>query len=309
MRFYNLLKSVSYKENCNFREIYSDIQRNTSKDILSLLPKDIIEKTEELCDNFSEQKLSELISVVEPFHNKCAEYLPSLDEQNTMFLNKLKESFCDIGYFYKNGAFRKIRGRHLFVIEAKLIAFFVADDFGRVEGVRVAPFVRVADARLYKNKDKNFCVANGISDDDAQISDIKFYDETAFYKTLRHLEHIDFSLEDEIKIEAEQIEKLVKSSLVASSVCENRAIPAYYKKLCKNDFPVLKAISLTLIQSVMFFVLLTLVLGIFSGLGAYIGGYKNFFGMFTVVYFYILTAAISVIYGVIAFKRIRGGRF
>ncbi len=216
---------------------------------------------------------------------------------NEKFIDFLKTEFCENGYFYKNSAFRKLRGKHLFIIEAELIV--------NEEGM-LSPKIRVADVKVKRNKAGETRTIGGVLDDEATVESVKGEKNCFFYKTLRHLKEMEYSEE----IPDSDILEIAKSAFVASAVCENKGIDRQYKKLCRNDVPSNKAAGIAAIEAVSFFVALTLILGILAGLTVWaILRYKKILGLFTVPYFYLFTAVISVIYGIIAYRKIKSGRF
>ena len=97
---------------------------------------------------------------------------------------------------------------------------------------------------------------------------------------------------------------------MAQNVCENRAIPHDYKQLMKNDVPFERASGLALMSAAYLFVCMTVIIGLMAGLLVWvILGYSKFWGLFTEPYFYLVTAVISLIYGLVSFNKIRMGRF
>ncbi len=308
-RLHALCNSLLEKEVGSFSRLYRKIIDNTEADIVAAVPAEILAAAEELCTEPSQQKLSSFILQLSPFEKECRAYLPELSEANLIFTNALADDFCDNGYFIKGGVFRKSRRNRLFLIEAELTADFAADKRGNVTAVRICPLVRIADAPLKKHKDKTYRTQSGILDDDATVSDIKFCEKQAFYKNLRHLQSILLPIEHS-RLSEEQIKEIAESAKVASAVCENRAIPAYYKRLCKKDFPFKKALTLSLITAFISFVLLTAIIGIASGLIVLaVLRFTRIFGLFTVPYFYLVTGIIALIYGYITFRKLRSGRF
>ena len=307
-RLYNLVLSLKEKEERSFYSIYEKILHQTSKDILYSVPEEISIYAEKLFKNFSKEGADEFLSLLEEYKKECDAYLPDLSEAKAQFHSLLADEFCENGYFYKNGAFRKIRGKHFFLIEADLEADFLTDTYGRVTELCVTPVVRIADAKVFTDKEKKTFVA-GMDDDEVSYTDIK-RDEKAFRKTLRHLEKLGFKPEDDIKITSEDIEKLYKSAAVAAPVCENRAIPSYYKKLCKNDFPRGKAFSIALWEGILAYILITLLVGGGAGIGAYFAmGLTKTFGLFELPIYYLVTALPALFYGFIVYKKTRSGRY
>lgn len=220
----------------------------------------------------------------------------TLNEANEIYLSSLKEEFVNNGYFLKDGVFRKIRNDHLFIIEACLEI---------TEENRLSPVVKVAEVKVKFKKDGTYRTKSGMLDDEMTY-ELARDEKKSFYKKLRHLK--DLSL-NEYEITEEEVLKIASSSFVAQYVCENRAIPKDYKALMKTDVPFEKAAGLALLSALSLFISLTLVVGIGSGVCVWaILGYKKILGLFTVPYFYLVTAFISAIYGVISFNRIRMGR-
>lgn len=221
----------------------------------------------------------------------------SLNEANEIFLCSLKEEFLNNGYFLKDGVFRKVRKERLFIIEACLEI---------TEENRLSPLVKVAEVKVKQKKDGSYRTKGGILDDEMTY-ELAREEKTSFYKKLRHLK--DLSL-NEYEITEDEVLKLANSCFVAQNVCENRAIPRDYKQLMKNDVPFEKAAGLALVSALYLFVVSTLLIGIVSGLLVWlILGYTKFWGLFTVAYFYLVTALISLVYGAVSFNKIRMGRF
>ena len=221
----------------------------------------------------------------------------TLNEANEIFTSSLKEELRNNGYFLKDGVFRKVRKERLFVIEAALEI---------TEDNRLSPNVKVAEVKVKQKKDGTYRTKSGVLDDEMTY-ELAREEKSSFYKKLRHLK--DLSL-DEYEITEDEVLKIVNSCLVAQNVCENRAIPKEYKELMKNDVPFEKAAGIALVSALALFVIMTLIIGFVSGgLVWLILGYGKFWGLFTVPYFYLVTALISAIYGAVSFSRIRMGRF
>lgn len=221
----------------------------------------------------------------------------SLSEANDIFIETIKEEFCNNGYFFRDGVFRKVRNNRLFIIEAELE---ISPEN------RLAPHILVAETPVKKRKDGSLRTESGILDDEAGIEDVK-KEKKVFFMKLRHLK--DLSL-NEYEITEDEVRKIANSSFVAANVCENRAIPFEYKRLMKNDFPFEKAAMLALVSALLLFVLLTLIVGFGTGFLVWlILGFSKFWGLFTIPYFYLVTAAIALFYGIISFDKIRMGRF
>lgn len=309
MRFHSLCENIGDVENCDFGAIFDKIKNSTDSAIISAVPQDIIAKAEELSESFSSEGLADLLALLLPYKEECEKHLPDLKAENEQFLALASQALCENGYFLKDGIFRKIRNNHLYIIECELTARFVADELGRVLKIEVAPYVRVADAHVKYSKTDGFLLAGVISDDDATVTDAKLYDKRAFYKTLRHLDSVEFELGEAVSITNEQLESFSKAATLGAAVCENRAIPRYYKKLIRNDIPFSKAFVLSLFSGAAFYVLLTLCLALFIGLVILaIFGYKRFWGLFEVPYYYLFTAIVSLIYSIVVFKKVRSGR-
>lgn len=310
MRLYDLYADRLEKMPDDFKKTYQEINSHTAKDILSEVPSDISKAADALCIAVSDESFARFFEMLRPYADKCRSLLPELSEVNLKFKNLLADEFCSNGYFLKDGVFRKVRKNKLFVIEAELTADFKASAFGVVSGISVFPVVRVAEAPLKTDKNKALYIENGICDDDVTIADIKLFCSSAFYKTLRHLKTLEFSISDCVEINDKDIASLAASAQVASAVCENRAIPHYYKKLCRSDFPFGKAFSLSLISALAAFVVITLFLGLASGIGVYFAmGFTKIFGLFYRPELYIFSAIISAVYGFIIFRKTRSGRF
>ncbi len=309
MRLYDLYANFNEKCQKSFNELYNDINSHTSKDILYAVPEVIKVSAEALCLKSDFDGVKEFCALLKPYADECRSLLPNLNRANESFGAILSEAFYEQGYFVKNSVFRKIRKNKLYLIEAELSATFKANEWGFVSAIVVAPVVRCAEAKVKLKKDKKYYTECGLIDDEVTFSDLKLFCPSTFYKTLKHLEKVEISLEGG-ELSEDNIKALAQSALVAPSVCENRAIPRYYKKLCKNDFPVGKAFSVSLISGICCFVLSALVLGVMIGVGVYFAlGYEKILGLFTVPWFYLLVAVISVIYGIIVFTKTRRGRF
>ena len=221
----------------------------------------------------------------------------SLIEANEIFFSSLKEELLNNGYFLKDGVFRKVRKDKLFIIEA---ALEITDEN------RLSPLVKVAEVEVKQKKDGTYRTKSGKLDDEMTY-ELAREEKSAFYKKLRHLK--DLSL-NEYEITEDEVLKIANSCFVAQNVCENRAIPREYKALMKNDVPFEKAAGLAAVSALGFFVVLTLLIGLVSGLLVWlILGFSKFWGLFTVPYFYLVTALIAAIYGAISFNKIRMGRF
>ena len=221
----------------------------------------------------------------------------TLQESNELFTELLKEELYNNGYFLKDGVFRKVRKDKLFIIEACLEI---------TEENRLVPNVCVAEVKVKFTKGGSYKTKSGRLDDEMTY-ELAREEKNSFYKKLRHLK--DLSL-NEYEITEEEIGKIVGSCLVAQNVCENRAIPKEYKDLMKNEVPFEKAAGLASLSALSLFVTLTLIIGFASGILVWlILGYAKIWGLFTVPYFYLVTALISAIYGAICFNKIRMGRF
>lgn len=307
-RLNELSESLSQNDEKSFAELYKKIEDNTAGEVLEQIPQDICAAAALLSIEQSEQNIELLKSALAPYAKEATALLPSLQEANEQFTAALKEEFCENGYFLKGGVFRKIRGKHLFIIEAELTADFAATDKGEVTGVCLRPLVRIADTRVLRRKDGEFRTDSGILDDDATVFDVKIRESKAFYKTLKHLKEIELELGEQPSLE--QVKKIAESCAVASAVCENRAIPSEYKRLCKNDVPFNKALTLAAMLSFGFFLALTVILGAVAGIVVWAAlGFTRIFGLFAVPYYYLFTLAAAAVYGVVCFKKIRSGRF
>ena len=309
MRLYDLYTSFNPDGSKSFGDLYSEINSHTSKDILCTVPQIITVSAEALCLKSSKESVDEFCGLLKPYADQCRALLPDLSEQNEQFISLISESLVEQGYFVKNSVFRKVRKNKLYLIEAELSAAFKTNEWGFVSAIVVSPVVRIAEAKLKTKKNKKYYTECGLIDDEASFSDLKLFCPSTFYKTLNHLEKIELDLEGG-RLSENDIKVLSESALVAAPVCENRAIPRYYKKLCKNDFLFGKAFSIALISGICCFVLTALILGVLSGLGVYIAlGYKKVFGLFGIPWFYLFVAIISIIYSVIVFTKTRRGRF
>lgn len=309
MRLYDLYASFSEKDGKSFKELYSQINSHTSKDILCTVPEVIRVSAERLCLKSDSDGIRDFCELLKPCANECRALLPDLADANEKFAAILAENLCEQGYFTKGSVFRKVRKNKLYLIEAELSAAFKANEWGFVTSIVVTPVVRCAEAKLKLKKDKKYYTECGLEDDEATFSDLKLFCPSTFYKTLKHLEKIELDLEGGALSE-ESIKALAQSALVAPSVCENRAIPSYYKKLCKNDFPIGKAFSVSLISGICCFILTALILGVIIGVGVYLAlGYEKILGLFTVPWFYLFVAVISIIYSAVVFTKTRRGRF
>ncbi len=305
-RLYALLESLCERSE-DFSTLYSKMLLKSAEDIVSSIPEDIRLRAENLGSNYKRDDIEDFLSILMPYKKECEAFLPSLKDADETFTDSLKTEFCQNGYFFKDGVFRKVRKNRLYIIECELFAGFKSDDEGRVLGCFATPIVRVCDCRV-KNKDgKYFLKQSGVNDDDATYTIVRCGEDSAFCKTLRHLECIELSLGEELT--QEQIKVLSASASVASAVCENRAVPAYYKKLCKNDIPSGRAFSLALLPAILMFVLLSALIALVCGVLVYfIFGFKKIWGMFTSPPLYIISAILSVIYFFITYKKIKNGR-
>lgn len=309
MRLYDLYTAFSEKEGKSFSELYSEINSHTSKDILFSVPEVVKVSAEKLCLKSKQNEIKEFCDLLKPYADECRSLLPDLTDANEKFSSIFTENLREQGYFVKGGAFRKVRKNKLYLIEAELSAAFKADDWGFVTAIEVSPVVRCAEAKVKLKKDKRYYTECGLIDDEVTFSDLKYFCPSTFYKTLKHLDKVELGLEGG-EVSDEDVSVLASSALVAPAVCENRAIPSYYKKLCKNDFPIGKAFSVSLMSGLCCFVLTALILGVISGIGVYIAlGYEKIFGLFVQPWFYLFVAAISVIYSVVVFTKTRRGRF
>ncbi len=307
-KLYDFTLSLKEKGEGVYRSYYDNILRKTSKDIIFDIPEEIRESAEELFDDFKMDTADELLLKIKPFKEECLSFLPDLDEKRELFHSLLADCFCDKGYRYENGAFRKVEGRRFYYIDADLNADFITDGFGNILRVSVFPTVRIADTKIKKDKDRYIYVAN-IPKENVSYYDIK-NDGKSFYKTLRHLETLDLGLEEKAEISEDDIKRIAESCLVAPSVCENKKIPSYYKKLCKNDFPLGKALSLSFWQGVFAYVIITLICGIGAGATVFITyQLPKVLALFTIWQFYIVTLIPAVIYAFFVFRKTRSGRF
>lgn len=221
----------------------------------------------------------------------------TLNEANEIFISSLKEELLNNGYFLKGGVFRKVRKDRLFIIEASLEI---------TSENRLSPVIHVAEVKVKQKKDGSYRTKSGVLDDEVTYELAK-NEKNAFYKKLRHLK--DLSL-NEYEITEDEVLKIANSCFVAQNVCENRAIPKDYKELMKNDVPFEKAAGIALMAALYLFVCLTVIIGVVSGILVWaILGYLKIWGLFTVPYFYLATAFISAIYGIISLNKIRLGRF
>ena len=308
MRLYDL-----YSGDCgtckSFKETYREINSNTSKDILCTVPEIISVCAEKLCLKYDEDSLKELCALLKPYADECRALLPDLSEANEKFTELLTKDLTEQGYFAKGSAFRKVRKSSLYLIEAELSAAFKADGWGFVTAIEVFPIVRCAESKVKLKKDKKYYTECGLLDDEVTFSDLKLFCPNTFYRTLKHLERVELDLGGGALTD-DNIKALYDSASVCASVCEDRAIPDYYKKLCKNDFPIGKALSLSIISGVCCFILTALILGVVLGIGVYIAlGYEKILGLFMQPLYYLFVAAISVIYSAIVFTKTRRGRF
>ena len=309
MRLYDLYTAFGEKQGKSFSELYSEINSHTSKDILFNVPEVVKVSAEKLCLKSEQNEVKEFCKLLKPYADECRSLLPDLTDANEKFSAIFTENLREQGYFVKGGAFRKVRKNRLYLIEAELSAAFKADDWGFVTAIEVSPVVRCAEAKVKLKKDKKYYTECGLIDDEVTFSDLKYFCPSTFYKTLKHLDKVELGLEGG-EVSDEKLSALASSALVAPAVCENRAIPSYYKKLCKNDFPIGKAFSVSLMSGLCCFVLTALILGVISGIGVYIAlGYEKIFGLFMQPWFYLFVAAISVIYSVVVFTKTRRGRF
>ncbi|MBQ8869091.1 MAG: hypothetical protein IJ027_05175 [Oscillospiraceae bacterium] len=309
MRLYDLYADFNEKSQKSFSELYNDINSHTSKDILYAVPEVVKVSAQALCLKSDVAAVKEFCELLKPYADECRSLLPELTGANDRFTGILAENFREQGYFSKSGAFRKVRKNKLYLIEAELSATFKTNEWGFVSAIVVAPVVRCAEAKVKLKKDKKYYTECALLDDEVTFSDLKLFCPSTFYKTLKHLEKIELDLEGGALSE-ENTKALASSALVAPSVCENRAIPSYYKKLCKNDFPIGKAFSVSIMSGIFCFILTTLILGVISGIGVYLAlGYEKIFGLFESPWFYLVTAVISVIYAMIVFTKTRRGRF
>ncbi len=309
MRLYDLYSGFSEKQNKSFEQIYREINSHTSKDILYAVPEMVSVSAEKLCLTSDENSVKDFCELLKPYADECRALLPNLEGANESFKELMTESLREQGYFAKDGAFRKVRKNKLYLIEAELSAAFKANDWGFVTAIEVSPVVRCAEAKLKMKKDKKYYTECGLIDDEVTFSDLKYFCPSTFYKTLKHLEKVELQV-DGGSLTEENIKALSDSALVCSSVCENRAIPAYYKKLCKNDFPIGKAFSVSILSGICFFVLAALILGVILGIGVYIAlGYEKILGLFAQPWYYLFVAVLSVTYSVIVFTKTRRGRF
>lgn len=307
-KLYDFTLSLKEKGEGVYRSYYDNILRKTSKDIIFEIPEDIKTAAEALFDDFKTEEADSFLSVLKPYKDECLSHLPDLSEKREQFHSILSDYFCDKGYRYENGAFRKVVGRRFFYIDADLNADFITDSFGNVLSARVFPTVRIADAKIKMDRDRYIYVAT-IPKENVSYYDIK-KDGKSFYKTLRHLEVLDLALDGCEEISDEQIKKIAESCFVASSVCENKKIPSYYKKLCKNDFPLQKALSLSFWQGVFAYVIITLLFGIGAGATVCITyQLPKVLALFTMPQFYLLTIIPAVIYAFLVFRKTRSGRF
>ena len=307
MRLYDLYAGDAQGK--SFEETYREINSHTSKDILCTVPETISVTAERLCLKSDQNSLSEFCQLLKPYADECRALLPSLESANEEFKKVLTENLREQGYFVKDGAFRKVRKNKLYLIEAELSAAFKANDWGFVTAIVVSPIVRVAEAKVKLKKDKKYYTECGLIDDEVSFSDLKLFCPSTYYRTLKHLEKVELDLEGGT-LTNENVKALSESALVCASVCEDRAIPSYYKKLCKNDFPIGKAFSVSIIAGLCCFVLTALILGLLLGIGVYVGlGYSKILGLFFQPWYYLFVAVISVIYAAIVFTRTRRGRF
>ncbi len=309
LRLYDLYTGAEETQNKSFEQVYREINSHTSKDILCTVPEIISTMAEKLCLASTKDSLKEFCVLLKPYADECRALLPNLDDANEEFKNILTESLREQGYFVKGGAYRKVRKNKLYLIEAELSASFKTNDWGFVTAIEVFPIVRCAEAKVKLKKDKRYYTECGLIDDEVTFSDLKLFCPSTYYKTLKHLEKVELDLNGGTLTD-ENVSVLADSALVSASVCEDRAIPAYYKKLCKNDFPIGKALSVSIISGICCFVLTALVLGVILGIGVYIGlGYEKILGLFLQPWYYLFVAVVSFIYSSVVFTKTRRGRF
>lgn len=308
-RLEGVCEDYSQKGIKTFKDFYREIEAKTEKEVLDNIPAEVLEQIEVACEDELGKAVEGLKRSLAPYSKEAQTYLGDREALNQRFFEKFSEILKENGYFLKEGVFRKSRRNRFFVIEAELVCDFVANECGRVTGISVSPLVRVADCPIKKNKKGEILVA-GVNEDEVTVSDIKLWEKDAFCKTLRHLKTMEFKLGEEIELTDGEIEFLAQNASVAMPVCENRAIPAYYKKLCKNDFPLKKALTIAAVAFICAFVLLTSIIGISSGLVVFaVMGLKKIFGLFTVPYFYLVTAVIAFFYAIVVFNKTRMGRY
>lgn len=222
----------------------------------------------------------------------------NIDALNEKFTERFSLLLKEEGYRLKDKSYRKERRNRLFVIEAGLN---IEEADG---GYIVSPEVRICDVPLKKG-----LVSKKYAPDECDIEFIKQNGgDKVFYKKLRHLESVFVKSGEEMT--DEQLETLLKTALVAPRVCENRAIPAYYKKLCKNDIPISKALYFSLISFLGVYVIIIVLIALCIGLAVYLRyGFTRIWGLFLVPYYYIVTLIPSLIYGIVVFVKTRKGRF
>ena len=308
-RLEGVCEDYSQKGLKTFKDFYSEIEAKTEKEVISNIPDEVSALIEAACEDELGEAVEELKKSLAPYSKEAQTYLGDREALNERFFEKFSEILKENGYFVKEGVFRKSRRNRFFVIEAELVSTFVANECGKVIGISVSPLVRVADCPIKKNKKGEILVA-GVNEDEVTVSDIKLWEPDAFIKNLRHLKTMEFKLGEEIELTDGEIEALAQDAAVAMPVCENRAIPAYYKRLCKNDFPFKKALTISAVAFICAFILLTLIIGLASGLAVYaIMGLKKILGLFAVPYFYLVTGIIAFLYAIIVFNKTRMGRY
>lgn len=309
MRIHSVCENLGNVEDCNFGELFDKITNSTDPVVVSNIPQNILSAAEELKRSFTAEGLDAFLQLLLPYKTECEKHLPDLTAANEQFFTLASEKLLENGYFLKGGVFRKIRKNHLYIIECELVSRFISDETGKVLKIEVAPYVRVADSHVKFDKTSGYSIAGVISDDDATVTDAKLYDKRAFYKTLRHLDVVELEVGEDANLTTDEIEALAESVTLGAAVCENRAIPNYYKKLIRNDIPFSKALTLSLFSGTALFVLLSICLALLIGLIILaLFGYKRIWGLLELPYYYLFTAIVSLVYGIVIFKKVRSGR-
>ncbi len=215
------------------------------------------------------------------------------------FLTRLCEQLKEDGYHFEGGIFRKCRRGRLYILEADLCC--LESENGQV----LVPRVRVADARLVKRAD-GALTAGGILAEEADVDGVRAGDAETFYKTLRHLK----SVPAQEPLEDAAMELLCREAALGAAVCENRAIPYEYRRRCRGDFPLGRALSIAILSGLVCFLLTTLSVGLLMGLAVYLSeGFSRVYGLFLRPGLYLAALAAALLYGAIAFRKARSGRF
>ena len=300
LKLYNLVQS---KKGEPFFGAYEKLKKETGIDIVDSVPAEIKRALDSYTETKNEQDSLLLSELLAPYREQCLSLLPSLKEERKAFFVSISKLLEERGYSQSRGAFRKIKGNRLYIIEADLSADFAEKEYGLVSAIRVFPVIRIAEVKLKKQG----LIGGVVPSSDATIADIRAHCPTAFNRRLLHLKETEIDVEA-TEVSLEEIEKLSKEVLIAAAVCENRKIPKEYKKLCRGDFPIGRSFFIAFTSALLALVVSLIVLSLVTSVVTYLAlGFEVLF-LFN-GYVWGISIGIAVLYGLFSFISSRNGRY